>query len=99
MSLDSIDRVAVLGAGNMGHGITEVTAMAGYDVTMRDIKDEFVEDGYESIKWSVEKLEEKELIDESADEVLSRIDITTDLEEAVGDADLVIEAAPPRIST
>jgi len=94
MSLDSIDRVAVLGAGNMGHGITEVTAMAGYDVTMRDIKDEFVEDGYESIKWSVEKLEEKELIDESADEVLSRIDITTDLEEAVGDADLVIEAAP-----
>ncbi|ELY67824.1 3-hydroxyacyl-CoA dehydrogenase/enoyl-CoA hydratase family protein [Natrinema versiforme] len=94
MSLDSIDRVAVLGAGNMGHGITEVTAMGGYDVTMRDIKSEFVEDGYESIEWSLQKLEEKELIDESADEVLSRIDTTTDLEEAVADADLVIEAAP-----
>ncbi|QLK27130.1 3-hydroxyacyl-CoA dehydrogenase NAD-binding domain-containing protein [Natrinema zhouii] len=94
MSLDSIDRVAVLGAGNMGHGITEVTAMAGYDVTMRDIKDEFVEDGYESIEWSLQKLEEKELIDESADDVLSRIETTTDLEEAVSDADLVIEAAP-----
>ncbi|MXV62709.1 3-hydroxybutyryl-CoA dehydrogenase [Natronorubrum sp. JWXQ-INN-674] len=97
MSLDSIDRVAVLGAGNMGHGITEVTAMGGYDVTMRDIKDEFVEDGYESIEWSLEKLEEKELIDESAEEVLDRIDITTDLEEAVEDADLVIEAAPENL--
>ncbi|PCR89982.1 3-hydroxyacyl-CoA dehydrogenase/enoyl-CoA hydratase family protein [Natrinema ejinorense] len=97
MSLESIDRVAVLGAGNMGHGITEVTAMAGYDVTMRDIKDEFVEDGYESIKWSLEKLEEKEMIDESADEVLSRIETTTDLEEAVTDADLVIEAAPEEL--
>jgi 3-hydroxyacyl-CoA dehydrogenase len=72
MSLETIDRVAVLGAGNMGHGITEVTAMAGYDVTMRDIKDEFVEDGYESIEWSLQKLEEKEMIDESADEILSR---------------------------
>ncbi|ELY76244.1 3-hydroxyacyl-CoA dehydrogenase/enoyl-CoA hydratase family protein [Natrinema pallidum] len=94
MSLERIDRVAVLGAGNMGHGITEVTALAGYDVTMRDIKDEFVEDGYESIEWSLQKLEEKELIDESADEVLSRIETTTDLEAAVADADLVIEAAP-----
>ncbi|WP_222917704.1 3-hydroxyacyl-CoA dehydrogenase NAD-binding domain-containing protein [Natrinema sp. SYSU A 869] len=94
MTLESIDRVTVLGAGNMGHGITEVTAMAGYDVTMRDIKDEFVEDGYESIEWSLQKLEEKEMIDESADEVLSRIDTTTDLETAVSDADLVIEAAP-----
>ncbi|WP_440771086.1 3-hydroxyacyl-CoA dehydrogenase/enoyl-CoA hydratase family protein [Natronorubrum sp. DTA28] len=97
MSLDSIDRVAVLGAGNMGHGITEVTAMAGYDVTMRDIKDEFVEDGYESIAWSLEKLEEKDLIDETADEVLSRIETTTDLEAAVSDADLVIEAAPENL--
>ena len=97
MSLDSIDRVAVLGAGSMGHGITEVTAMAGYDVTMRDIKDEFVEDGYEQIEWSLEKLEEKEMIDESADEILARIDTTTDLEEAVADADLVVEAAPENL--
>ncbi|WP_254531206.1 3-hydroxyacyl-CoA dehydrogenase/enoyl-CoA hydratase family protein [Natrinema gelatinilyticum] len=97
MSLENIDRVAVLGAGNMGHGITEVTAMAGYDVTMRDIKDEFVDDGYESIEWSLRKLEEKEMIDEPADEVLSRIETTTDLAEAVADADLVIEAAPEEL--
>ncbi|WP_121740949.1 3-hydroxyacyl-CoA dehydrogenase/enoyl-CoA hydratase family protein [Natronorubrum halophilum] len=97
MSLETIDRVAVLGAGNMGHGITEVTAMGGYDVTMRDIKDEFVGDGYESIEWSLEKLAEKDLIDESAEDVLDRIDVTTDLEEAVADADLVIEAAPENL--
>ncbi|MEF8915467.1 3-hydroxyacyl-CoA dehydrogenase/enoyl-CoA hydratase family protein [Natronomonas sp.] len=94
MTLDAIDRVAVLGAGNMGHGITEVVALAGYDVTMRDIKEEFVEDGYEDIEWSLEKLAEKGRIDEAPAEILDRIDTTTDLEEATEDADLVIEAAP-----
>ncbi|WP_336136349.1 3-hydroxyacyl-CoA dehydrogenase/enoyl-CoA hydratase family protein [Natronomonas amylolytica] len=94
MTLDAIDRVAVLGAGNMGHGITEVVALAGYSVTMRDIKDEFVEDGYEDIEWSVEKLAEKGRIDEAPADVLDRIDTTTDLEAAVAEADLVIEAAP-----
>ncbi|AXR76869.1 3-hydroxyacyl-CoA dehydrogenase/enoyl-CoA hydratase family protein [Natrarchaeobaculum sulfurireducens] len=97
MSLESIDRVAVLGAGNMGHGITEVTAMAGYDVTMRDIEPEYVENGYEQLAWSLEKLEEKALLEESAEDVLERIETTTDLEEAVADADLVIEAAPENL--
>ncbi|ELY93927.1 3-hydroxyacyl-CoA dehydrogenase NAD-binding protein [Natrialba hulunbeirensis JCM 10989] len=97
MSFDSIDRVAVLGAGNMGHGITEVTAMGGYEVTMRDIEQDLVDDGYEQIAWSLEKLEEKDLLGESADTVLDRIDTTTDLKEAVADADLVIEAAPENL--
>ncbi|OIB56055.1 3-hydroxyacyl-CoA dehydrogenase/enoyl-CoA hydratase family protein [Natrialba sp. SSL1] len=97
MSFDSIDRVAVLGAGNMGHGITEVTAMGGYEVTMRDIEQDLVDDGYEQIAWSLEKLEEKDLLGESADTVLDRIDTTTDLKEAVVDADLVIEAAPENL--
>ena len=97
MTLDDIDRVAVLGAGNMGHGITEVVAIAGYDVTMRDIEQAFVDDGYEQIEWSLEKLEEKGLIDDDADEVLERIDTEVDLETAVEDADLVIEAAPEKM--
>ncbi|ELY95366.1 3-hydroxyacyl-CoA dehydrogenase NAD-binding protein [Natrialba taiwanensis DSM 12281] len=63
MSFDSIDRVAVLGAGNMGHGIAEVTAMGGYEVTMRDIEQELVDDGYEQIAWSLDKLEEKDRLD------------------------------------
>ncbi len=97
MSYGTIERVAVLGAGNMGHGITEVTAMAGYDVTMRDIETELVDDGYEQIEWSLEKLEEKDRLDESAAAVLDRIETTTDLGEAVSDADLVIEAAPENL--
>jgi len=93
-----IDRVAVLGAGNMGHGITEVVAMAGYEVTMRDIEADLVRDGYESIEWSLEKLAEKDRLEDSPDAVLGRIETTTDLDDAVSDADLVIEAAPEQMA-
>lgn len=97
MNVDVIDSVAVLGAGNMGHGITEVVALSGYDVTMRDINEEVVSEGYDSIEWSLEKLAEKGIISESPDEVLGRISTEVDLETAVSDADLVIEAAPERM--
>ncbi|MEM0351095.1 MAG: 3-hydroxyacyl-CoA dehydrogenase NAD-binding domain-containing protein [Archaeoglobaceae archaeon] len=88
-----IKKVAVLGAGDMGHGIAEVCAMAGYEVTMRDIKQEFLERGMERIKQSLIKLREKGRIDD-VDAVLSRIKPTLDLAEAVKDADIIIEAVP-----
>jgi enoyl-CoA hydratase/3-hydroxyacyl-CoA dehydrogenase len=94
MHVDDIDRVTVLGAGNMGHGITEVVAMAGYDVVMRDIEQELVEDGYEDIEWSLQKLDENDRLDESPEAVLDRVDTEVDLETAVDGTDLVIEAAP-----
>ncbi|MGZ0747695.1 3-hydroxyacyl-CoA dehydrogenase/enoyl-CoA hydratase family protein [Haloparvum sp. AD34] len=97
MTDPDVRRVTVLGAGNMGHGITEVAAMAGYDVTMRDVEADLVADGYEDIEWSLEKLAEKDRLDEPADEILARIDTEVDLETAVADADLVIEAAPERM--
>ncbi len=93
---NDIERVAVLGAGNMGHGITEVVALAGYDVTMRDVEKEFVDSGYEDIEWSLDKLAENGAVDDP-DEVLAHIDTTTDLDEAVRDVDLVVEAAPERM--
>ncbi len=92
MTLEGIDRVAVLGAGSMGHGIAEVAAIAGYEVTMRDIDQEVVDDGYDRIRWSLEKLADR--LDEPTAAVLDRIETTTDLESAVADADLVVEAAP-----
>ena len=98
MSLDDIDSVAVLGAGSMGHGITEVIAIAGYDVVMRDIEQELVDDGYDSIQWSLEKLSEKGLVDEDPESVMSRVSTEVDLETAVEDVDLVIEAAPEQMS-
>ncbi|PSP34456.1 3-hydroxyacyl-CoA dehydrogenase [Halobacteriales archaeon QH_10_70_21] len=98
MEFDDIETIAVLGAGNMGHGIAEVAALAGYEVTLRDIKDEFVQSGYEDIEWSLGKLAEKERIgDEEAEAALERVTPYVDMEAAVGDADFVIEAVPEQM--
>jgi enoyl-CoA hydratase/3-hydroxyacyl-CoA dehydrogenase len=98
MALEDIDRVAVLGAGSMGHGITEVVAMAGYDVVMRDIEQEIVDEGYDDIEWSLNKLSEKGLLDEDPDDVMDRISTAVDLGAAVDGVDLVIEAAPEQMA-
>ncbi|MFB6164500.1 MAG: 3-hydroxyacyl-CoA dehydrogenase NAD-binding domain-containing protein [Haloarculaceae archaeon] len=98
MQLEDIETIAVLGAGNMGHGIAEVAALAGYDVRMRDIKDEFVQNGYDQIEWSVQKLAEKDqLTDEEADAALGRVTPLVDMQEAVGNADVIIEAVPEQM--
>ncbi|MFC7028012.1 3-hydroxyacyl-CoA dehydrogenase NAD-binding domain-containing protein [Halomicroarcula sp. GCM10025324] len=98
MDFEDIDTIAVLGAGNMGHGIAEVAALAGYEVRMRDINDEFVQDGYDNIEWSLNKLAEKDqLSQEDADAALDRVTPLVDVEEAVGDADVVIEAVPEKM--
>ncbi|MFB6143223.1 MAG: 3-hydroxyacyl-CoA dehydrogenase NAD-binding domain-containing protein [Halorientalis sp.] len=98
MQLEDIETIAVLGAGNMGHGIAEVAALAGYDVTLRDIKEEFVQSGYEDIEWSLDKLAEKDQItDEEADAALERVTPLVDVEAAVGDADVIIEAVPEQM--
>ncbi|WP_290819212.1 3-hydroxyacyl-CoA dehydrogenase/enoyl-CoA hydratase family protein [Halovivax sp.] len=97
MSADDIEHVTVIGAGSMGHGIAQVAAMAGYDVTLRDIEEEIVKDGYENVEWSLGKLDEKGHLEESPDEILARIDTAVDLEAAAAPADLVIEAAPERM--
>lgn len=97
MTLDSIDSVAVLGAGVMGHGIAEVCAIAGYEVDLRDIDDEIVQKGYGQIEWSLDKLAEKDRLTEDVEAIMARIQPTTDLETAVSNADLVIEAAPEQL--
>ena len=62
MKIDDIKHVAVIGAGDMGHGIAEVALMAGYTVSMYDIADEFVEKGKGRIDWSLKKLTEKGIL-------------------------------------
>ena len=95
MEFEDINTITVLGAGNMGHGIAEVAALAGYDVVLRDINEEFVQSGYDDIEWSLGKLAEKDQITEAeADATLDRITPVVPLEEAVADADVVIEAVP-----
>ena len=87
--------VAVLGAGTMGHGIAHVCATAGNDVSLRDINDEFVENGLDAIEGILQGgVERGKLTESEADAARDRIEGTTDLEAAVTDADLVIEAIP-----
>lgn len=97
MELEDITDVTVIGAGTMGHGITQVVAMAGYDVTMRDVDESVVQEGYEQIEWSLGKLDEKGQLDEPVGTIEDRIETAVDLERALRDADLVIEATPEDI--
>jgi enoyl-CoA hydratase/3-hydroxyacyl-CoA dehydrogenase len=98
MDASDVDTIAVLGAGSMGHGIAEVAALAGYDVVMRDINEELVQGGYDSIEWSLNKLAEKDRIgDDEAEAALDRVSAVVPVEDAVGDADLVIEAVPEKM--
>jgi len=94
LPFESIHKIAVLGAGTMGHGIAEVSAIAGYDVVVRDVEQRFIDRAREKVTWSVKKLVEKGELAEPVDKVLSRIAYSTSLEEAVRSADLVIEAVP-----
>lgn len=95
-SLDQIQSVAVIGAGDMGHGIAEVALLAGYPVALYDISTEAVEKGAARIFDSLEKLAEKGKVPaESVEQIRSRLlTTTTSLNEAAGSADLVIEAIP-----
>ena len=86
-------KVTVIGAGEMGHGIAELLALHGYTVSMRDIKQEYLDRGMERLRWSLDKLVEKaQVTRQQADEALARIHTTLDVAEACRDADFVIEA-------
>ena len=98
MDIEEINTVTVLGAGNMGHGIAEVAALAGYDVVMRDITEEFVQNGYDQIEWSLGKLAERDRIsEEEAEAALSRVTPVVEMEEAVAETDFLIEAVPEKM--
>jgi enoyl-CoA hydratase/3-hydroxyacyl-CoA dehydrogenase len=95
LSAEKIKKAAVIGSGAMGHGIAELLAMSGIEVTMVDINDEFLAKAMEKIKWSLDKFVEKKRIRrEDADSALLRIHTTTSYEQAAKDIDLAIEAVP-----
>jgi 3-hydroxybutyryl-CoA dehydrogenase len=88
-----IKKICVLGAGLMGAGIAQVSAEAGYEVSMRDIEDRFVQGGLNIIKKNYERAISKgKTTKEQADALLSRVKGTLDLAEAVKGAQVVIEA-------
>lgn len=83
----------VIGAGTMGAGIVQAFAEAGFEVVMRDLKEEFVKRGYSSIEKTLARAVEKgKMTEERKQEILGKITTTTSLELAE-DADIVVEAA------
>jgi 3-hydroxybutyryl-CoA dehydrogenase len=85
-------QIAVIGAGLMGSGIAQVAAQAGYEVVLRDVTDAALARGLDGIRASYQRFTAKgKLSAEDAEAALARIVTTTDLD-AVGGADLVVEA-------
>ncbi len=88
----AVKKIGVIGAGQMGHGIALVAAKAGFNVILRDIKDEFVENGMSKIQRFLTKSVEKgKMTEEEKKKIISHIKGTTKLED-LKDSDLVIEA-------
>ena len=90
-----INQITVLGSGIMGHGIAQISAMAGYNVNLRDIEQAFLDKAMDKIKWSINKLVEKQKISQSeAEKIINRIHPVVDLEQSLKNSNLIIEAVP-----
>ncbi len=93
-----IRKILVVGAGQMGSGIAQVCAQAGFEVVMRDIKEEFVANGMSYIAKNLQRNVKKErMTEEEKDKVLSLIQGTVNLDNAT-DADIMIEAVIENMS-
>jgi len=91
--LADVKTVAVIGAGTMGAGIAQTCAAAGLQVSMRDIEQRFVDGGFRRIREPLAKrVERGKMTQAEVDAILSNIRGAVDLKEAVGGAQLVIEA-------
>ena len=89
-----IQHIGGIGAGQMGNGIAQVAACAGFQVSMIDIKKEYLDKAMANIRKSLEKLVSKDRLSQTESSIaLSRINYSTSMIE-VSDADLVIEAVP-----
>ena len=87
-----IKSVGVVGAGTMGNGIAQIFALGGFDVIMRDIKQEFVDRGMKTVQKNLERMATRGKISpEEKDAALGRITTTTKID-PLADRDLVVEA-------
>jgi enoyl-CoA hydratase/3-hydroxyacyl-CoA dehydrogenase len=96
MGVEDIRKIAVIGAGDMGHGIAEIALLSGYMVSLRDTSTEFLEKGLMRLNDSLKKLVHKDIVSKEQYNMISKklLHSTIELEEALEDSDLVIEAVP-----
>lgn len=98
MNVNDVKRVAVIGAGDMGHGIAACFLLGGYSVVLRDIEQKYVDRGVAGIRQSLNKFRMKGKISAEAYETaLIRLIPKVDLCDAVHDAEFVIEAVPEKL--
>lgn len=96
--MDKIQNIAVIGAGLMGSGIAQVVAQAGFGVTVRDVSDAVLENARAIIEKKLNRAVSKgKLEKQEVQTILARLRFTTDLPEALMDAQYVIEAVPENL--
>jgi enoyl-CoA hydratase/3-hydroxyacyl-CoA dehydrogenase len=98
MSTQTLKKAAVIGAGSMGHGIAQLLIMTGTEVNLVDINDEILAKARQKIGWSIDKFVEKRTVNRAdGDAAMARLHTSTNINEALRDADLVVEAAPENL--
>ena len=98
MKTEDVKKIAMIGAGDMGHGIAACCLLGGYKVVLRDIEQKYVDKGMAGIKASFDKFKEKgKLTPEAYTDALARLTPMVDLQTAVKDADFIIEAVPEKL--
>jgi 3-hydroxybutyryl-CoA dehydrogenase len=98
MEITQKTRIAVIGAGTMGHGIAHAAIAGGFATRMYDVSEAAVAKGRAAIEGIVKKgVELGKVAAGDADAIVARLTATTSLEEALADVDFVIEAAPEKI--
>jgi len=98
MKAEDVKKIAIIGAGDMGHGIAACFLQVGYTVVLRDVEQKFVDKGVAGIKASFEKFKVKgKMSVEAYDDALARLIPMVDMKEAVKDADFIIEAVPEKM--
>lgn len=98
MKSEDVKKIAMIGAGDMGHGIAACCLMGGYSVVLRDIDQKFVDKGMAGIKASFDKFKDKgKLTPDAYTDALARLTPMVDLQTTVQDADFIIEAVPEKL--
>lgn len=98
MKLEDVKKAGVVGSGLMGHGIGFSFALAGYPTVMSDLTDEILEDAMKKIRLTADMFVEEGLITrQRAEETISRISMTLDLEQVAANSDFITEAIDERL--
>ncbi|ADB62652.1 3-hydroxybutyryl-CoA dehydrogenase (plasmid) [Haloterrigena turkmenica DSM 5511] len=85
--------IGVIGAGTMGSGIAQLAVQYGFDVVIRDIESDLVEQGLDDVRTGLEEAEERDIIDD-ADAAFERVEGTTEIADVTDEATFIVEAAP-----